>query len=441
MSLIKIPYSVQINNFLLLLLALFLTISIYITDVIIVLLFLSWLISGNFQKKICRIIDNPIIYSTMIFFIYFLIRSLLIGELGSSTIIQKQSLILLLPVLYTLDISKKYVEKAKYFFIIGIGVNICLSLFTFIYPSNSLFKKGHYENNLFAHGFLDHFDYSIFLCFSILLIIFLSKKSVKSWIYYIVIIILLIVLLNSYGRIGILALFIFVPTTFIMSKSFNNKFLSLFGVLIIIFSYYFFPPFQNRVNQTIANIKLFYSPLSFEDKVEADAIYLANKDDSLTKEAVINKILDDENWMTHIANKTPRYETSLGKRFIYTKNSFELISKKPFWGYGVGKFQSTYEAFFKTPNIKHPHNNFIFICVELGFFGLLLVMYVFFTQIRAAFNSKKKQLLKLIFPLFFLFIMFFDNYFLNHNTLTFFCLFSFIIHQATDKIPINNKLS
>ena len=108
-------YSYRINNYLLILLSFFISISIYITDVIIILLCLSWLLSGEFKKKISYIITNPIIYSCLLFFIYFFIRYLLGGNLIWHNTIQKQSLILLLPILYTLNINKKYIEISKYY--------------------------------------------------------------------------------------------------------------------------------------------------------------------------------------------------------------------------------------------------------------------------------------------------------------------------------------
>ena len=60
----------DLNNYLLLLLGFFISVSIYVTDVIILLLCLSWLISGNFRVKIKSIVSNPITCSTICFFIY-----------------------------------------------------------------------------------------------------------------------------------------------------------------------------------------------------------------------------------------------------------------------------------------------------------------------------------------------------------------------------------
>ena len=73
-------------------------------------------------------------------FIYFLISY----SWSESTIwnitTQKQILILLLPVLYTLNFKNNYINKAKHGFIIGLFINILLSMFTIIYPQNSFLK-------------------------------------------------------------------------------------------------------------------------------------------------------------------------------------------------------------------------------------------------------------------------------------------------------------
>ena len=132
---------ISINNYLLVLLSVFISISIYVSDLIIILLFASWIIEGKFKRKFFTIIQTPVLWSTILFFIYFLISY----SWSESTIwnitTQKQILILLLPVLYTLNFKNNYINKAKHGFIIGLFINILLSMFTIIYPQNSFFKS------------------------------------------------------------------------------------------------------------------------------------------------------------------------------------------------------------------------------------------------------------------------------------------------------------
>ena len=75
----------------------------------------------------------------------------------------------------------------------------------------------------------------------------------------------------------------------------------------------------------------------------------------------------------------------------------------------------------------------MFIGIETGIVGLLLLLLIFYHHIYNAINSRQFNFLKFIFPLFFLFIMLFDNYFLNHNTLAFFCLFSFLLFSQKER--------
>ena len=424
---------VTINSYLLLLLSFFITISVYVTDVIICLLVLSWLCSGNLKKKIKSISHDPLIYPSVCFFIYSLISYCWSDSSIINNTMQKQLLLLLLPILYTLDYNNNHIQNSKKTFLLGLIINIILSITTLFSPNNIFFKKGHYDTNLFLHGFLDHFDYAIFLCFGILIILSYIKK-INFLKYFILIIIFLIALLNSYGRVGIISLLIFFPIYILLFSTSKTKYYLLLVVFFITTcSYYIFSPFQNRIHQTIASINLIYNKPSFKEKVENDAAYMA-MNDTLPKEYFISEILKNNDWSEEINKKSPEYETSIGQRYLYIKNSFQLIRKKPISGMGSNSFEEVYNKLH--PNldtIKHPHNNYIFILIELGIIGLFLMLYIFYRKILIFFSSDKKDFLQLIFPLFFLWIMLFYNYFLNHNTLVFFCLFSFILYNKDRK--------
>ena len=146
----------------------------------------------------------------------------------------------------------------------------------------------------------------------------------------------------------------------------------------------------------------------------------------------------------NIKNKNPQYETSLGQRYLLIKNSIKLISERPVFGCGANKFELIYNKRFQNQRdniIKHPHNNFIFILIELGLVGLLFLLSIFYFHLKQFWMSKEKTFMAFLLPTFFLFIMLFDNYFLNHNTLTLFCLFSFIFYSNKIDKPIEHKSS
>ena len=430
----------NINNFLLLSFAFFISVSIYITDLIILLFIISWIVSGNYKVKIKAIIKSPFTYPSIIFFFYFMSSYLWAENSIFNDTTQKQFLLILLPILLTSNFNPKYITKAKYAFLSGLLINIFLSIVTIIMPQNSFFKDGHYENTFFAHGFIDHFDYSIFLCFGIFILTSLLNK--KNWLKISsIIIIFLCVLLNSYGRVGIISFFIFFPIIVLFYTEFTfQKTIISFVCLFICFSYYLFQPFQNRVNETINSLNLISEGMSLEDKVLKDAEFMALQSDSLSIEYFTHQIKKDREWLNKINIKHSEYTTSLGKRYLYTKNSIDLISKNLFFGTGAGGFQKLYQYNFNNViQVKHPHNNFIFITIELGLIGLLIMLNIFYRKILLFVQNPKNYFLELIFPLFFLFIMLFDNYFLNHNTLAFYCLFSTIIYWThhSKKYPTN----
>ena len=101
----------NLKNYLLISLSVFLPISIYLTDLIIIILFAIWILNGRIMKKLKIIINNPILRSCILFFLYFLLSHFWGGESIFNQTTQKQLLILLLPVLWTLNFEKKYYEN------------------------------------------------------------------------------------------------------------------------------------------------------------------------------------------------------------------------------------------------------------------------------------------------------------------------------------------
>ena len=88
----------NLKNYLLISLSVFLPISIYLTDLIIIILFAIWILNGKIKKKLKIIMSNPILKSCILFFLYFLLSHFWGGESVFNKTTQKQLLILLLPV-------------------------------------------------------------------------------------------------------------------------------------------------------------------------------------------------------------------------------------------------------------------------------------------------------------------------------------------------------
>ena len=96
----------------------------------------------------------------------------------------------------------------------------------------------------------------------------------------------------------------FFQFVFIYLQKGKTRFLTLTSfVFISIICFKVFKPFQSRINQTIENVKLIKSPLTLEEKIELDALYLSQKN-SETKEFYIEKILSDKSWVDYIDKET-----------------------------------------------------------------------------------------------------------------------------------------
>lgn len=88
-------------------------------------------------------------------------------------------------------------------------------------------------------------------------------------------------------------------------------------------------------------------------------------------------------------------ETSLGLRLSWYKDTVPIVFKAPFFGHGTGSFQT---EFRRHKNVSldtrvkmspllatnNPHNDYLFIAVELGLAGVVALLLVFYTALRSA---------------------------------------------------------
>lgn len=87
--------------------------------------------------------------------------------------------------------------------------------------------------------------------------------------------------------------------------------------------------------------------------------------------------------------QTSAGETSVGVRMIFYKNTLELIREKPWLGYGTSSFKPVYSAHaaakyqdWRAVSTGDPHNQYMFVWLENGVFGLLLFLAYIYIGIR-----------------------------------------------------------
>jgi O-antigen ligase len=70
--------------------------------------------------------------------------------------------------------------------------------------------------------------------------------------------------------------------------------------------------------------------------------------------------------------------TSIGLRLVWHKYSLELIKEKPWLGHGTGSFKGEYKRIIESknnsPTTENPHNDYLWLSVDLGIFGGLLLI-------------------------------------------------------------------
>ena len=437
----------QSQNYLLILFAFFLPISPSISSMIIGIFSFKFIFSNKKKHVLNNVKKNKVAFSIILFFAFIFISSFWfkgnndILDLNSNFIyeLNKIWVLLLCPLLFLLDFNlptKKYVKSA---FIAGLITNVLLSILIYIYP-NFIFisKTGHYINEHYLHGFLDHSDLSIFFCFGIFLLLENSIQQKK--IYIILIITLLIFLFNSYGRTGIICFIILLP--FFLSLKYNlnlnfflKRIIPISIATVIIFS--FSKSLSDRATNTINEINDLLYGVSLKEKVSRNANYMSKQDElGRTIDYWEKRIQNEKNengdliWLNNIKKNKNETKTSLGKRLALWNTYLKKIKENKFLGKGLGSV-----SYLTKKNIgisEKPHNYYLFVMTEFGIVGLLLLLNIFMTMIEEYFRSKEKNILKIIFPIIILLSLFTNDYLFIYNTLAFFGLFSYLLYSEQD---------
>lgn len=120
--------------------------------------------------------------------------------------------------------------------------------------------------------------------------------------------------------------------------------------------------------------------------------------------------------------------TSLGKRLTYAKTSLEIFFSHPFFGIGTGSyFDYINSHYVLDPELRsdNPHNQYLKIGIELGVPGLLALMWLFVNQLKATHSLKGVDfiLARGVF-ITFIFGCLFNSWFKNFSEVYFYCLMS-----------------
>ena len=387
-------------QFLLIILAFLMPLTVFGGNLIIVIICILWLFSGNYKSKFDQIINNKLILASIVFFCLHVVGLIWTEDLawGLHIVHKMWYFIGLFPILYTI-VRKDYISNYISAFLLAISITeVCSYLvwFEVIEP----FKNATVIN---PTPFMSHISYNPILAFAIYLVmheLFFNKKitNLVFSLYSFFTISMTINMFITGGRAG--QVMYFAMLAIIVFQFFNTqkiKSLLLISVLIpgIFYTAYTTSDlFQQRVDAAVKNT------ISYSD------------------------------------NKS----TSVGQRITFALNSWEVIKENSIIGIGTGDFPIEYKKINQIntpeiPNTTNPHNMYTLIAMELGVIGLISMLSIFYYQIKLSFNSSNRLIrdVGITLPLLFLVIMWSDSYLLGHYTTLMFVFFSSFLYKDFEK--------
>jgi O-antigen ligase len=398
----------KIYQYLLIILAFLMPLTVFGGNLIIVIICLLWLFSGDYRNKYLQIIGNKLILVSILFFAIHVIGLLWTEDLfwGLHIVHKMWYFLLLLPVLFTI-VRKENIKFYISAFLLAITFTEIASYlvwFEIIEP----FKNASVKN---PTPFMSHISYNPILAFAIYLVlheIFFNKK-ISIFLLYFYCFFSLTMSINMFitgGRAGQVTFFVMLLILIfqVLNKQKVRALIisSLLIPLIFITAYYSSSLFYERVNLAINEIITFQETNGF--------------------------------------NSNTGSHTSVGLRLAMAINSWQIIKLNPIIGVGTGDFPKEYKkinqiSFPELRNVENPHNMYSFVLVNLGITGLISMLAIFYYQIKLSFNSSNKFIrdVGITLPLMFLVMMLSDSYLLGHYTTLMFIFFSSFLYKDFEK--------
>jgi O-antigen ligase len=395
-------------QFLLIILAFLMPLTVFGANSIIVIICLLWLFSGNYRTKMSETINNKFLLASIFFFLLHVVGLIWTEDLswGLHIVHKMWYFLLLLPVLMSI-VRKDYIYLYIFAFLAAIALTEIVSYLVWFEVINP-FKNATIVN---PTPFMSHVSYNPILVFAIYLVLhelFFNKKmkNLAFAFYSFFAIIMVFNMFITGGRAGQVTFFVMLSIIIfqVLDKQRFKSLLAIFIIIPIIFlsAYQISDLFQKRVNIGV------YEAVSFSE----------------------TKGYDEEGFSP----------TSVGSRIAFAMNSWQVILKNPILGVGTGDFPQEYKKINqintpRLPNATNPHNMYVLILVQLGSVGLLSMLTIFYFQIKISFNTPNKfrRDLGITLPLLFIVMMLGDSYLLGHYTSLMFVFFSSFLYKDFEK--------
>ncbi|MBM9602672.1 O-antigen ligase family protein [Desulfopila inferna] len=309
-----------------------------------ILTLIFWIISGKIKEIPSITRSNPIAFLTILLFGFFVIGLFYTAADISEAlaVFKKYRELIFVPILISLLRDHPIARKnCEYGFIFGciILLLISYSMYFSILPSAR-----------YGHSIVYHITHSYFMA---ILAFWAIHKAIDSYQYrYLWIVIYFLAVFNLFyiapGRTGMLVFLALMVLFLIQRLSVLQQFVGLFLLTLLL-----------------------------------SIIYTTSDNFSSRSNIALKEIQNYHYGETR---------TSLGMRFDWWVNSIILIKQKPLLGHGTGSFEEVHDELIADTAIQgtdNPHNEYLFIGVQLGIIGLATFLLIFLAQIKYSFKLEK----------------------------------------------------
>ena len=377
-------------------------------NLIIIIIVLLWLFSGNYKKKYDEIINSKLMIASILFYFMHVIGMFWTDDIqwGLHILHKMWYFLLLWPVLFTI-VNKEYTKYYIYAFLMAMALTEVISYliwFEIIPP----FKNAISSAN--PTPFMSHISFNPFLAFTTYLVVheILFNKRLKKFmlgLYGFFSVALICNMFITGGRAGQVVFFVLIMIL-IMQYFKGQRIKALITTLILLPGIF---------------ITAYQTSHLFNDRVHMAISEIVNYDlESVAEHQSVN--------------------SSVGARILFITNSLEIIKENPLLGVGTGDFPSEYKKISLRrspmgPYATNPHNMYTLVLVQSGIVGLLSMLMIMYYQIKLSFKESDRLLQDVGFalPILFLVIMMSDSYLLGHYTGLLFIFFSAFLYKGFDK--------
>jgi len=388
-------------QFLLIALAFLMPLTVFGANLVIVIICLLWIFSGQYKLKIHEIIKSKLMLASIVFFSLHVIGLAWTEDLnwGLHIVHKMWYFIGLWPILFTI-VRKNYIKYYVIAFLLAITITEVFSYLVWfeVIPQ---FKNATVRN---PTPFMNHISYNPILTFAIYLVlheVFFNIKlgKFKFFIYSFFAITMIFNMFITGGRAGQV----------------------MFFAMLIILIFQFFN--YEKIKSLILTLVLI--PVIFFVAYQTSHLF----------EVRVNSAVSD------IVSYEVSSNTSVGKRVNYALNSWDLIKENPLIGVGTGDLPSEFKKnSASNPNREfttttNPHNMYNLVLVQLGLVGFFSFLSIFYYQIKQSVVSPSKFIrdVGITLPLLYFVIMLADSYLLGHFTTLIYVFFSSFLYKDFEK--------